>query len=93
MSHCPSHEWDRYNDSEERAALDQWRGEIHDLAMQCFLHKGCSPEDAYRQAMAFVMARSEMEDAMTRPCRIKKIEEESRTWAESLIVQFDELVP
>jgi hypothetical protein len=92
--YCPSHDWDRYNDEQERIALDQWRGEVHELAERLFIaNPSLMPQTAYTQAFLFISARAEMDNAMDRPYSVKKVAPDDRTWADDLIFMNEDLLP
>jgi hypothetical protein len=98
MSHCPSQDWDRYNDEQERSAMEEWIGEIHTMAERLFIANSAqTPEQAYERTMQFMMRRADMDDAMRQPYRTRqmktKMQPEDRTWADDLVYRFEDLWP
>lgn len=94
MSHCPSEDWDRYNDQQEKVAMDQWIGEIHEMAERLFVASpALTPEQAYHRAFHFMLRRSDMDDAMRKPYSVKKIAPDDRNWAEEMVFRFEDLWP
>jgi len=93
-SHCPSHDWDTYNDALERQAMDSAVNEVNDLAAKLLPAILANPQQftanmaisdmvelAYEAAAALMASREKIAAGGTRHISVPYVpDDELETW-------------